>query len=53
MGGFSYGWYLKCQSGTQALEVIPAIHKTEKTGTRLSTLGIVPVTVLGLIQTED
>lgn len=23
-----YGWYLKCQSDTQTLAVIPAIHKT-------------------------
>ena len=23
-----YGWYLKCQSGTQTLAVIPAIHNT-------------------------
>lgn len=26
MGGFFYGWYLKCQSGDQTLAVIPAIH---------------------------
>lgn len=31
MGGFFYGWYLKCQSGTQTLAVIPAIHRTGKT----------------------
>lgn len=24
-----YGWYLKCQSDTQTLAVIPAIHNTE------------------------
>ena len=23
-----YGWYLKCQSDTQTLAVIPAIHST-------------------------
>lgn len=28
MGGFFYGWYLKCQSKTQTLAVIPAIHRT-------------------------
>lgn len=33
MGGFFYGWYLKCQSGTQTLAVIPAIHRTGKTYT--------------------
>lgn len=33
MGGFFYGWYLKCQSGTQTLAVIPAIHRTGKTCT--------------------
>lgn len=27
MSYFFYGWYLKCQSGTQTLAVIPAIHK--------------------------
>lgn len=26
--GFFYGWYLKCQSDTQTLAVIPAIHRT-------------------------
>lgn len=26
MGGFFYGWYLKCQSDEQTLAVIPAIH---------------------------
>ena len=26
MDGFFYGWYLKCQSDTQTLAVIPAIH---------------------------
>ena len=30
MHGFFYGWYLKCQSGTQTLAVIPAIHQTDK-----------------------
>lgn len=24
-----YGWYLKCQSGTQTLAVIPAVHNTK------------------------
>ena len=28
MDGFFYGWYLKCQSDTQTLAVIPAIHNT-------------------------
>lgn len=28
MHGFFYGWYLKCQSDTQTLAVIPAVHKT-------------------------
>lgn len=28
MKGFFYGWYLKCQSDTQTLAVIPAVHKT-------------------------
>lgn len=27
MQGFFYGWYFKCQSETQTLAVIPAIHK--------------------------
>lgn len=27
MGGFFYGWYLKCQNHTQTLAVIPAIHR--------------------------
>lgn len=26
---FFYGWYLKCQSATQTLAVIPAVHQTE------------------------
>lgn len=26
MHGFFYGWYLKCQSDTQTLAVIPAVH---------------------------
>lgn len=30
MSGFFYGWYLKCQSDTKTLAVIPAIHKTGK-----------------------
>ncbi len=33
MKGFFYGWYLKCQSTTQTLAVIPAIHKTSQTQT--------------------
>lgn len=28
MRSFFYGWYLKCQSDTQTLAVIPAIHQT-------------------------
>ena len=28
MHDFFYGWYLKCQSETQTLGVIPAIHNT-------------------------
>ncbi len=28
MKGSFYGWYLKCQSDTQTLAVIPAIHRT-------------------------
>ncbi|MDO4174318.1 MAG: hypothetical protein Q4D42_06105 [Eubacteriales bacterium] len=28
MHGSFYGWYLKCQSDTQTLAVIPAIHRT-------------------------
>lgn len=28
MGGFFYGWYMKCQSGTQTVAVIPAVHGT-------------------------
>lgn len=27
---FFYGWYLKCQSDTQTLSVIPAVHQTGK-----------------------
>lgn len=27
MSGYFYGWYLKCQSDTQTLAVIPAVHK--------------------------
>lgn len=30
MHGTFYGWYLKCQSDTQTLSVIPAIHGTGK-----------------------
>lgn len=30
MKGFFYGWYLKCQSDTQTLAVIPAVHRTGK-----------------------
>ena len=30
MYNFFYGWYLKCQSGTQTLAVIPAIHESGK-----------------------
>lgn len=30
MRGFFYGWYLKCQSDTQTLAVIPAIHRAEQ-----------------------
>ncbi|MGN0298813.1 MAG: tocopherol cyclase family protein [Lachnospiraceae bacterium] len=33
MYGSFYGWYLKCQSDTQTLAVIPAIHKTDKKST--------------------
>ena len=29
MHSFFYGWYLKCQSDTQTLAVIPAVHKAE------------------------
>lgn len=28
MHGSFYGWYLKCQSDTQTLAVIPAVHKS-------------------------
>ena len=28
MGGYFYGWYLKCQSEGQTLAVIPAVHRT-------------------------
>ncbi len=31
MRNFFYGWYLKCQSNTKALAIIPAIHKTNHT----------------------
>lgn len=30
MYGSFYGWYLKCQSETQTLAVIPAFHQTGK-----------------------
>ena len=30
MRDFFYGWYMKCQSETQTLAVIPAIHQTGK-----------------------
>ncbi|MCH5274923.1 MAG: hypothetical protein J1E65_03715 [Lachnospiraceae bacterium] len=30
MKGFFYGWYFKCQSDTQTLAVIPAVHGTGK-----------------------
>lgn len=33
MYGSFYGWYLKCQSDTQTLAVIPAIHSTGRKGT--------------------
>ena len=28
MSGYFYGWYMKCQSDTQTLAVIPAVHST-------------------------
>ena len=28
MKGYFYGWYLKCQSDTQTLAVIPAVHRS-------------------------
>lgn len=28
MGGYFYGWYLKCQSDTQTLAIIPAVHRS-------------------------
>lgn len=31
MRNYFYGWYLKCQSDTQTLAIIPAIHRREKT----------------------
>lgn len=31
--GFFYGWYFKCQSDTQTLAVIPAVHRTRRTST--------------------
>ena len=30
MRGYFYGWYLKCQSDTQTLAVIPAMHRSGK-----------------------
>lgn len=27
--GWFYGWYFKCQSDTQTLAVIPAVHQTD------------------------
>ena len=30
MYGSFYGWYLKCQSDTQTLAVIPAVHNVGK-----------------------
>ncbi|MCI6812277.1 MAG: hypothetical protein MSS92_09865 [Lachnospiraceae bacterium] len=33
MRNYFYGWYLKCQSDTQTLAIIPAIHRREKTNT--------------------
>lgn len=30
MRNFFYGWYFKCQSATQTLAVIPAVHKSEQ-----------------------
>ena len=31
--GFFYGWYLKCQSDTQTLAVIPAVHRAGRKST--------------------
>lgn len=28
MSGYFYGWYLKCQSDTQTLAIIPAVHQS-------------------------
>ncbi len=28
MKNYFYGWYLKCQSGTQTVAIIPAVHET-------------------------
>lgn len=33
MHGFFYGWYLKCQSDTQTLAVIPAVHRAGRKST--------------------
>ena len=30
MSGYFYGWYMKCQSDTQTLAVIPAVHSAGK-----------------------
>lgn len=30
MRNFFYGWYFKCQSATQTLAIIPAVHKSEQ-----------------------
>lgn len=30
MRNYFYGWYLKCQSDTQTLAVIPALHRTKR-----------------------
>ena len=31
--GWFYGWYFKCQSDTQTLSVIPAVHETGRNRT--------------------
>ena len=33
MDNYFYGWYLKCQSGTQTLAIIPAVHENNGTKT--------------------
>lgn len=30
MKGTFYGWYMKCQSTTETLAVIPAMHQSDK-----------------------